>query len=50
MWGLRDVSFSIEPGQGVALLGASGSGKTSLLRLIAGIYEPDEGWIEVRRM
>ena len=48
VWGLRDVSFSIEPGQGVALLGASGSGKTSLLRLIAGIYEPDEGWIEVR--
>lgn len=42
-WGVRDLSFAIEPGEGVALIGPSGSGKTTVLRLIAGVYSPDEG-------
>jgi len=46
-WGLRDVTFSVEPGETIALLGRSGSGKTTLLRLIAGILKADEGSIEV---
>ncbi len=46
-WGLRGVDFAIGPGEGVALLGASGSGKTSLLRTIAGVLEPDEGRLSV---
>lgn len=46
-WGLRDVSFRLERGEGVALMGLSGSGKTSLLRMIAGVYAPDEGRIDV---
>ena len=46
-WGLKNVDLEIHSGQGVALLGPSGSGKTSLLRLLAGIYTPDAGRLEV---
>ena len=44
-WALRHVSFEIHPGEGVALLGASGSGQSTLLRTIAGVLEPDAGAI-----
>jgi ABC-type polysaccharide/polyol phosphate transport system ATPase subunit len=47
-WGLRDVTFSIEPGAGTALIGPSGSGKTTLLRVLAGVYAPDRGRIEIQ--
>jgi putative spermidine/putrescine transport system ATP-binding protein/putrescine transport system ATP-binding protein len=40
-----DVSFSVGRGQTIALLGASGSGKTTTLRMIAGFVEPDSGAI-----
>ena len=46
-WGLRDISFELEPGDAVALIGPSGSGKTTLLRTIAGIFPPDRGRLEV---
>ncbi len=40
---LRDVSFEIEPGQTVAIVGPTGSGKSSIVRLIPRLYDPDEG-------
>jgi NitT/TauT family transport system ATP-binding protein len=42
---LADVSFSIREGEFLSLLGASGCGKTSLLRIIAGLLSPDRGEI-----
>jgi ABC-type polysaccharide/polyol phosphate transport system ATPase subunit len=47
-WGIRGVTLSIEPGESTALIGPSGSGKTTLLRVLAGIFIPDEGQIQVR--
>ncbi len=41
------VSFELEPGEKLAVLGASGCGKTTLLRLIAGFEAPDEGEVRV---
>jgi iron(III) transport system ATP-binding protein len=44
---LRDVGLRIEPGALIAILGASGGGKTTLLRLIAGFERPDAGEISL---
>ena len=42
------VSFDVEDGKFFSILGPSGCGKTTLLRMIAGFYEPSEGVIEIR--
>ncbi len=40
---LRDLSFAIEPGERVALVGASGGGKTTVANLLLGFVQPDSG-------
>ena len=47
-WPLRDVSFQIQPGDAVGIIGRNGTGKSTLLRLIAGVLIQDEGTIKVR--
>lgn len=42
---LRDITFCIEPGQTVALVGATGSGKSSVTRLISKLYLPTSGTV-----
>ena len=47
VWALRDVSFAVERGSAVGLIGRNGSGKTTLLRLLSGIIRPTSGRVDV---
>src|SRR5713226_4515486 len=46
-WALRDASFEVERGSTFCLIGENGSGKSTLLQLVAGIFPPTEGKVEV---
>ena len=46
---ISDISFSIGRGEKVALVGHNGTGKTTLLKIMAGIEEPDAGVVEISR-
>lgn len=44
---LKNVNFTIEPGEHVGVIGAVGSGKTTLERLLINLYQPDSGSIQL---
>lgn len=44
---IENVTFRVSPGQTVAIMGATGSGKTTLMQLIVRFYEPDNGTIRI---
>lgn len=46
-WVLRSCNLTIEPGESVAIVGASGCGKTTLLKLLLGLLAPTEGQIRI---
>lgn len=46
---IDDVSFEVHKGDVFGVLGKNGSGKSTLLKLLAGVFEPDEGAIEINR-
>ncbi len=47
-WALQDVSFHVEKGQSLGLVGLNGSGKSTMLKIIAGVLKPTRGRITVR--
>lgn len=46
-WVLRDVSFDVKPGEAVGLVGRNGTGKTTLMKILAGIAQPTSGVVRV---
>jgi D-methionine transport system ATP-binding protein len=47
---LRDLSFAVQPGEIIGIVGASGSGKTSLLKLLNGLFSPCQGKIYLEEL
>jgi ABC-2 type transport system ATP-binding protein len=46
-WALKDVSFDVTPGESIGVVGRNGQGKSTLLKLVAGVLLPDEGSVAV---
>jgi ABC-2 type transport system ATP-binding protein len=46
-WALRDVSIDVRPGEAIGVVGRNGQGKSTLLKLVAGVMIPDEGAVTV---
>jgi len=47
-WAVSDVNFELHPGEAMAIMGVNGCGKTTLLRMLSGVYAPDAGKIQVK--
>src|SRR5690606_40470589 len=46
-WALEDVSFTVKPGEAIGVVGRNGQGKSTLLKLVAGVLLPDTGSVTV---
>src|SRR5262245_28887478 len=48
IWALSDVSFEIQPGEAVGVIGRNGAGKSSLLKILSRITKPTRGRVQIR--
>lgn len=46
-WALKNVSFNVKKGETLGIIGGNGSGKTTMLRILAGIYFPNSGKVKI---
>lgn len=47
-WALKNVSFTVRPGEVLGIIGRNGAGKSTILKVISGILKPTEGSVSVR--
>jgi len=47
LWALKEVTFNVFPGEALGLVGRNGSGKSTLLKIIAGVYQPTSGKVQI---